>query len=46
MKKEEFIIGGKLHGTHGLKGDLKIEVFPPIINSSFFISILLFSLQC
>jgi len=29
MKKEEFIIGGKIHGTHGVKGDLKIEVFPP-----------------
>lgn len=29
MKKEELIIGGKIHGTHGLKGDLKIEVFPP-----------------
>jgi len=29
MKKEELIIGGKIHGTHGVRGDLKIEVFPP-----------------
>jgi len=29
MKKEDLIIGGKIHGTHGVKGDLKIEVFPP-----------------
>ncbi len=31
MSKEEFVIGGKLHGTHGLKGDLKIEIFNPKI---------------
>lgn len=29
MKKEELIIGGKIHSTHGVRGDLKIEVFPP-----------------
>jgi 16S rRNA processing protein RimM len=29
MKKEQLVIGGKLHGTHGLKGDLKIELFNP-----------------
>ncbi len=28
-KGEEFVIAGKLHGTHGVRGDLKIEVFPP-----------------
>ncbi len=28
-KKEEFVIAGKIHGTHGVKGDLKIEIFPP-----------------
>ncbi|WP_457624547.1 ribosome maturation factor RimM [Persephonella sp.] len=27
--KEEMVIAGKLHGTHGVRGDLKIEVFPP-----------------
>lgn len=31
MKKEELVIGGKLHATHGLKGDLKIELFNPRI---------------
>jgi len=29
MRKEELVIGGKIHGTHGVKGDLKIEIFPP-----------------
>ncbi len=28
-KKEDLIIAGKIHGTHGLKGFLKIEIFPP-----------------
>jgi len=28
-KKENLVIAGKIHGTHGVKGDLKIEVFPP-----------------
>ncbi len=28
-KTEEFVIAGKIHGTHGVRGDLKIEVFPP-----------------
>ncbi len=27
--KEEMVIAGKIHGTHGVRGDLKIEVFPP-----------------
>ena len=27
--KKELIIAGKLHKTHGLHGDLKIEVYPP-----------------
>jgi len=27
--KEEMVIAGKLHGTHGVRGDLKIEIFPP-----------------
>jgi 16S rRNA processing protein RimM len=27
--KDELIIAGKLHKTHGLWGDLKIEVYPP-----------------
>jgi 16S rRNA processing protein RimM len=27
--KEELIIAGKLHKTHGLWGDLKVEVYPP-----------------
>jgi len=27
--KEEMVIAGKIHGTHGIKGDLKIEIFPP-----------------
>jgi len=27
--KEEMVIAGKIHGTHGVKGDLKIEIFPP-----------------
>ncbi len=28
-KKEDFVIAGKIHGTHGIKGYLKIEIFPP-----------------
>ncbi|WP_457640352.1 ribosome maturation factor RimM [Persephonella sp.] len=28
-KKEDFVIAGKIHGTHGVRGDLKIEIFPP-----------------
>ncbi|WP_457640094.1 ribosome maturation factor RimM [Persephonella sp.] len=27
--KEEMVIAGKIHGTHGVRGDLKIEIFPP-----------------
>ncbi|NPA57844.1 MAG: 16S rRNA processing protein RimM [Aquificae bacterium] len=27
--KEEMVIAGKIHGTHGVRGDLKVEVFPP-----------------
>ena len=27
--KKEMIIVGKLHRTHGVKGDLKVEVYPP-----------------
>ncbi|WP_029520235.1 ribosome maturation factor RimM [Persephonella sp. IF05-L8] len=29
MTKEEMVIAGKIHGTHGVRGDLKIEIFPP-----------------
>ena len=29
MAKEEMVIAGKIHGTHGVRGDLKIEIFPP-----------------
>ena len=29
MAKEEMVIAGKIHGTHGIRGDLKIEIFPP-----------------
>lgn len=29
MKMEELVIGGKIHGTHGVKGNLKIEFFNP-----------------
>ncbi len=28
-RKRELVIGGKIHGTHGVKGDLKVEVYPP-----------------
>ncbi len=28
-KKEDMVIAGKIHGTHGVRGDLKIEIFPP-----------------
>ena len=28
-KNDEMVIAGKIHGTHGVKGDLKIEIFPP-----------------
>lgn len=28
-KKGEMVIGGKIHGTHGVRGDLKIEIYPP-----------------
>jgi len=29
LDKDELIIAGKIHKTHGLHGDLKIEVYPP-----------------
>ncbi len=29
VNKEELVIAGKIHGTHGVRGDLKIEIFPP-----------------
>lgn len=27
--KDDMVIAGKLHKTHGVKGDLKVEIYPP-----------------